>query len=558
VPETIFIGVAWPYANGPLHLGHIAGCYLPADIFARFHRARGNRVLMVSGSDQHGTPVTVRADEEGIAPAEVADRFHRSFLDSWAGLGISFDLYTGTETDNHARVTHDIFRRLLERGYLLRQHMDAYHCPSCARFLPDRYVQGLCLRCGAETLRGDQCQACDALLEAADLGSPRCRLCGGPAETRSTEHFFLDLPQFEQPLRQWVAKQEHWRPNVRNFTINLLDQGLRPRPITRDLEWGVTVPVPGFESKRIYVWFEAVIGYLSASRQWATEHGDPETWREFWSPPARSYYFIGKDNIPFHTIIWPAMLMGYDPELILPYDVPASEWLTLEHRAFSTSRRWAIWAPDYLSRYEPDPLRYLLSVNMPEGADTDFSWAEFVRRNNDELLAGYGNFVHRALTMTVRNFDRKVPPSGAPGEPEREMQALTEDAFRDLTGDLAACRFRAAIAKAMALARAANRYIDHRAPWKQIKQDRAAAGATLNAAVQIISALKTMLYPFLPFSSQQLHRMLGEESQLGSDDWALRQVPEGRRLGEPQPLFKRLDESLVSEELERLASGGSP
>jgi methionyl-tRNA synthetase len=252
------------------------------------------------------------------------------------------------------------------------------------------------------------------------------------------------------------------------------------------------------------------------------------------------------------------MLMGYDPELILPYDVPASEWLTLEHRAFSTSRRWAIWAPDYLSRYEPDPLRYLLSVNMPEGADTDFSWAEFVRRNNDELLAGYGNFVHRALTMTVRNFDRKVPPSGAPGEPEREMQALTEDAFRDLTGDLAACRFRAAIAKAMALARAANRYIDHRAPWKQIKQDRAAAGATLNAAVQIISALKTMLYPFLPFSSQQLHRMLGEESQLGSDDWALRQVPEGRRLGEPQPLFKRLDESLVSEELERLASGGSP
>jgi methionyl-tRNA synthetase len=552
VPETIFIGVAWPYANGPLHLGHVAGCYLPADIFARFHRARGNRVLMVSGSDMHGTPVTVRADEEGVSPAEIAQRYHDSFVESWHKLGMSWDLYTSTDTENHTRVTHDIFLRLLEGGYLLRQFMDAYYCASCARFLPDRYVQGICLRCNAETTRGDQCQACDALLEAADLANPRCRLCGGPAETRSTEHFFLDLAQFQRPLREWVAKQEHWRPNVRNFTRNLLDQGLRPRPITRDLAWGIPVPVPGFESKRIYVWFEAVIGYLSASKQWAAERDHPDAWREFWQPPARSYYFIGKDNIPFHTIIWPAMLMGYGDDLMLPYDVPANEYLTLEHRPFSTSRRWAIWAPDFLSRYDPDPLRYLLSVNMPESGDTDFSWSEFVRRNNDELLAAYGNFVHRVLTMTVRNFDGKAPPAGAAGDAEGAIVAAARAAFEGVTEDLAACRFRAAIGAAMELARAANRYLDHRAPWKQIKEDRAAAGTTLHTALQIISALKIMMYPFLPFSSLQAHRMLGEQSQLGESDWELRAVPEGRPLEEPQPLFKRLDESVIEEELQRL------
>jgi methionyl-tRNA synthetase len=552
VVQTIFIGGAWPYANGPLHLGHIAGYCLPADIFARFHRARGNRVLMVSGSDMHGTPVTVRADQEGVSAAEIAHRFHDSFVETWRQLGITWDLYTHTETENHTRVTHDIFLRLLERDSLHREHMEAYYCPSCARFLPDRYVQGTCRLCGANTSRGDQCEACDHLLETADLLSPVCHLCGGPAETRSTEHFFLDLDKFEPRLREWVAQQAHWRPNVRNLTVNFIGQGLRPRPITRDLEWGITVPVPGFELKRIYVWFEAVIGYLSASKQWAAEQGEPEAWREFWGPTARSYYFIGKDNIPFHTIIWPAMLMGYDPELILPYDVPANEYLTLERRAFSTSRNWAIWAPDFLSRYDPDPLRYILSINMPEGSDTDFSWAEFVRRNNDELLANYGNFVHRVLTMTVRNFGGKAPGPGRPQDPEREILAAAQDAFRALTEDLEACRFRAAIAKAMELARAANRYLDHRAPWKQIKEDRAAAGMTLHAALQVISALKTMLYPFLPFSSLAAHRMLGEERELGDNDWELRPVPEGRALGEPQPLFKRLDESLIEEELQRL------
>ncbi len=552
VSQTIFIGVAWPYANGPLHLGHVAGCYLPADIFARYHRARGNRVLMVSGSDMHGTPVTVRADEEGVSPAEVAQRYHEEILDSYRKLGMSWDLYTSTETEGHARVAHEIFLRLLERDYLHRGFMDAYYCPRDELFLPDRYAQGTCRFCGAETSRADQCEACGALLEPADLLQPRCRRCGGPAEMRSTEHFFLDLDKFEQPLREWVAGQVHWRPNVRNFTANFLKAGLRPRCITRDLEYGVTVPVPGFESKRIYVWFEAVIGYLSASKEWARTQGEPEAWRQFWSPPARSYYFIGKDNITFHTIIWPAMLMGYDKELILPYDVPANEYLTLERRPFSTSKRWAIWAPDFLARYDPDPLRYLLSVNMPESADTDFSWAEFVRRNNDELLANYGNFVHRVLTMTVRNFDGKAPPAGSPGDPEQRILAEAHDAFAAVGDELEHCHFRAAMGRAMELARAANRYLDHRAPWKQLKQDLAAAGTTLHTAVQVISALMTMLYPFLPHSSQQVHRMLGGDGQLGKDDWGISAVPPGQPLGEPQPLFKRLDEGLIEEELQRL------
>jgi methionyl-tRNA synthetase len=552
VPETIFIGAAWPYANGPLHLGHIAGCYLSADVFARYHRARGNRVLMVSGSDMHGTPVTVRADQEGVSPAEVARRYHDSFCESWRRLGITWDLYTHTETANHTQVAHDIFLRLLKRNHLHREHMDAYYCAQCARFLPDRYVQGECRLCGAATSRSDQCEACNTLLEAADLLTPVCRLCGGAAETRSTEHFFLDLDRFEQPLCEWVARQTHWRPNVRNFTVNFIGQGLRPRPITRDLAWGIPVPVEGFASKRIYVWFEAVIGYLSASKEWAAAQGDPDAWREFWAPPTRSYYFIGKDNIPFHTIIWPAMLMGYDPELMLPYDVPANEYLTLERRAFSTSRQWAIWAPDFLSRYEPDPLRYLLSVNMPESSDTDFSWGEFVRRNNDELLANYGNFVHRVLTMTVRNFAGQAPPAGSPGEPEGEILARARETFAAASDELEHCHFRAAIAQAMELARAANRYLDHRAPWHQIKQERAAAATTLYTGLQVISALKTMFYPFLPFSSELVHRMLGAQGQLGKDDWRVAPVPAGRPLAEPRPLFRRLEESVIEEELQRL------
>lgn len=553
MPQTIFIGVAWPYANGPLHLGHVAGCYLPADIFARYHRARGDDVLMVSGSDEHGTPITVQAEREGTTPAAVSERYHQLFLQTWPRFGMTWDLYTRTGTENHARVTHDIFTRLLEQSYIFSERMQALKCPNCHRFLPDRYVEGTCPHCGSTGARGDECDKCSRPLNAEELIDPRCGICGGTPALEETEHFFLDLPKFAERLEKWVGQQQHWKPNVLTFTLNFVKGGLQPRAITRDLEWGITVPVPGFEGKRIYVWFENVIGYLSASKEWAAARGEPDLWRKWWSEPAKSYYFIGKDNIFFHTLSWPAMLMGYGG-LLLPYDVPANEHLTLERRPLSTSRNWAIWLDDFLSRYDPDALRYALSANMPESADTDFSWQEFVRRNNDELVATYGNFVHRALSFIAARFEGRVPDGSATIEADHKMRAQAEQAFARCTEDIENCRFRAAIGEAMSLAREGNRYVDARAPWRGVKSDRADAAASLHTCVQVIAALKTMLYPFLPFSSQRLHEMLGLKGTIGTGDWKLEPIAAGHVLGQPAPLFVPLEESIVEDEVQRLHS----
>ena len=545
MPDKVLVCVAWPYANGPLHLGHIAGCYLPADIFARYHRAKGDRVLMVSGSDQHGTPITLRAEQEGKTPQEVVARYHQQFLESWQKMGISFDLFTATGTPNHARVVHDIFLTLLKKGYIYKNTMPQPHCPKCRRSLPDRYVEGTCPFCGFENARGDQCDKCGKPLNPTDLVKARCRICGTPPQTIQSEHFFLRLSAFQEGLLSWVREQAHWKPNVLNFTLKLLEEGLRDRAITRDIEWGVTVPVEGFEKKRIYVWFEAVIGYLSASQEWG------EGWREFWEGDARAYYFIGKDNIPFHTLIWPAMLMGYGG-LNLPYDVPANEFLTLQGRNFSTSRNWAVWVPDYLERYDPDALRYLLSANMPESADADFSWQEFYRRNNDELVATYGNLVHRVLTFLQRHYQGRVPQ---PGPLDGEGQALWEKARLTLEAvdkSLALCHFREATRAAMALAQEANRYLEVKSPWKAVAQDREGAGTSLYAALGVIACLKTVLYPFLPFSSARLHHLLGFEGSVEKAGWGW-QVPEpGKPLPPPQPLFTKLEGKALAEELARL------
>ena len=550
--ERIFIGVAWPYANGSLHLGQIAGANLPADIFARYHRTRGNEIVMVSGSDTHGTPTAIKAEQEGKTPKEIADLYQQEFLECWEGLGISFDLYTTTETQNHAEVAQDIFLRLLERGYLSKKTVSQAYCPRCQRFRPDRYVEGTCPHCSNPRARGDQCEACGRLLDTRDLIEPHCRTCGIAVEFRDSEQFFLRLPAFRDQLLDWVKQQTHWRPNVLNFTTRFLEEGLIDRAITRDIDWGIPVPVPGFEDKRIYVWFEAVIGYLSATKEWAKLQGDPEKWRDFWQGDnARSYYFLGKDNIVFHTIIWPAMLMGYG-DLNLPYDVPANEFLGFEGRKLSTSQNWAVWLPDYLSRYDPDPLRYLLSINMPETSDTDFSWREFVRRNNDELVATYGNLVHRVLTFTYRNFDGCIP---TPGELDDLSKSVIEDAksHLNLIGDLISeCHFRQAIMRAMLVAQETNRYLDEKSPWKIIKEDRQQAANTLYTAICVLSCLRTALYPFLPFSSQKLHEYLGFEGGIESDGWELRTPPPGQKLLAPQPLFAKLDEELIEQETARL------
>jgi methionyl-tRNA synthetase len=551
VSERIFIGVAWPYANGPLHLGHITGAYLPADVFARYHRLKGNDVLMVSGSDQHGAPITIRAEQESTTPQEVATKYHQQFTDCWKRLGISFDLFTTTGTPNHTEVTHDIFLTLLNKGHIYKDRMLQAYCPRCQRFLPDRYLEGTCPYCGFTRARGDECDQCGKPLSPSELKELHCYICSTPPRFESSEHFFLRLSSFQEKLAAWVKEQAHWRRHVLSTTWKFLDEGLRDRAITRDLDWGVIVPEVGFERKRIYVWFEAVIGYLSASKEWAKSQGDDTAWRAFWQEDTKSFYFIGKDNIFFHTVIWPAMLMGYG-SLNLPYDVPANEFLTIEGRKLSTSRGWAIWLDDYLERYDPDALRYTLVANMPEAGDSDFSWREFLRRNNNELVATYGNLAHRILTFVYRNFDGVVPAAGELGEGSQSLlyeAKATLDAVDEL---LYRCEFKAAVKEAMSLAQGANRYLDEQAPWKTFKTDRETTAKSVYTVLSVLAVLSTVFYPFLPHSSERLHSFLGFDGSVKEGGWRVQFLPPGQKLRQPEPLFAKLDEEIVAYETARI------
>ena len=551
--ERILVAVAWPYANGSIHLGHVAGVYLPADIFARYHRMRGNDVLMVSGSDAHGTPVTLTAEQRGVTPEEVYGEYHAEFLNNWERLGIGFNLFTSTHTQNHAEVAQDIFLTLYDKGFIYKSTMSQPYCETDNRFLADRYVEGTCPHCGYDRARGDQCDNCGRTLDPQDLINMVCRLCGNAPVIRETEHFFLKLSAFEERLLDWVRPQTHWKPNVRNFTLSYLEGGLRDRAITRDIEWGVPVPLQGYEGKRIYVWFEAVIGYLSASKEWARKIGEPDRWKDFWQGECRSYYFMGKDNIPFHTVIWPAMLTGYGNHN-LPYDVAANEYLNLEGLKLSTSGNWAVWLPDYLDTYEPDPLRYVLAASMPETSDSDFSWREYLRRNNDELVATYGNLAHRVLTMVSRNFERKVPEPGTLDDLGKGLLDKARQSFEATGTDIENVRFRMALNSSMSLAHAANTYLNEKAPWQAVKNNPADAATTLWTCLAVINCLKTSLYPFLPFSSEKLHRMLGLEGSVEDAGWTWEPdaLKPGLSLGEPNPLFVKLDEKVLEEELQRL------
>ena len=588
--ENILVAVAWPYANGPFHVGHVAGVYLPADIFARYHRLKGNNVLMVSGSDCHGTPITLAAEREGSTPQAVIRAHHPSFLKTFEALGITFDLFTQTYTGNHYRVTTELFLRLREGGYIYQETMTGSYSETLNRFLPDRYVEGTCPNCGFSSARGDQCDNCGHLHDPWDLIEPRSTLDGAPVTFRETEHLFIDLAKFEPALREWLedVDRDYWRQNTLLFTQNWLRQGLRGRAITRDLDWGVPVPVddPVFKAKRLYVWFDAVIGYYSASLEWAERIGRPEQWREWWvcnpdgSAPARSYYFLGKDNIPFHTIIWPAMLIGYG-DRVLPYDVPASEFMNLEGEQMSTSRNWAVWLPDIQERYQPDQIRYYLAANAPENRDSNWSWADFVRRVNDELVATWGNLANRILTIAHRNFG-EVPDPGEVQEADRALLAAADEAFGKAGDLLEAARLKAALQEALALAQRANQYVSEQEPWKLVKTDRARAASVIYTGLRVVDSLKTLLCPFLPHSSRQLHTMLGYDGVIapqphveettdpeghprlvltgdfrGDGRWEPSRLPVGQRLRQPAPLFQKLDEAVVEEELARLRVQGS-
>ncbi|OQY18641.1 MAG: methionine--tRNA ligase [Anaerolineaceae bacterium 4572_32.2] len=586
--EKILVCVAWPYASSSIHVGNMAGADLPPDIYARYHRLKGNDVLMVSGSDSHGTPTTVRADQEGISPREVFERFHAEFLETFQKMGLAYDLFTHTDTENHHRVAQNLFLRLLENGYLYTKTEKHPYSLTEGRFLPDRYVEGTCPHCGYDGARGDQCENCGKLLDAIELINPRSRNDGSRPEIRDTTQYFLDLPALADRLIAWLDDdKEHWRPNVINFSRNMA-RDLQGRAITRDLAWGIPVPVKGWEGKSIYVWFEAVIGYLSASVEWAKNTGRPEAWKEWWYNSARIVYFIGKDNIPFHTVMWPATLIGAERlhkdddgrRFNLPYDVPANEFLNMESRKVSGSRGWAVWVLDFLSRYDADALRYYLTANAPETRDTDFTWEGFVRRNNDELVAAWGNLANRVLSFAYKRFDKCVPQPGDLDESDQEILAKVEAGFESVGALIETCKFRAALGEVMALTREVNRYLDGKAPWFQIKEDRAAAATTVYTALRAIDSLKILFTPFLPFSSQLLHETLGYEGSLFgrqylttfeeetrshqalcydastlTEGWEPSQLPPGQTLRKPEPLFKKLDESIIEEELARMAGG---
>lgn len=540
--ERILVCVAWPYANYLLHVGQAAGAYLPSDIFARFHRLKGNDVLMVSGSDCHGTPITVAADKEGVDPSVIVERYHAKILEVWERFGISFDLYTSTLTENHYAVTQDVFLKLKEHDLLYPRTEEYLFDPVADRFLPDRYVEGTCPNCGYSEARGDQCDNCGKTLDAVELLNPKSKISGATPVLKPSEHYFLRQSAMEGRLKEWVSKQAHWRRNVLNFTLGMLNEGLKDRAITRDMSWGVPVPVEGYEGKRIYVWFDAVIGYLSASKEWAQRSGDPEAWRLYWEDPSvRSYYFIGKDNIPFHTVTWPMMLMGYGG-LNVPYDVPANQYVNFSAgQKQSKSKGTGTWMLDLLDAYAPDVVRFYLTTVLPETNDTEFREDDLVRTNNDVLIATWGNLANRVISMIHRNFDGVVPSVGALSPESQAILEEAKSAFDTVGAEFGACHFRAGLQESLKLAQAANRYLDERAPWKAVKTDRDHAAETLATALNVINSLKALLYPVLPFSTAQLHQDLGLGDDILEHGWQYRDVPAGTRLAAPRPMYTKIE-----------------
>jgi methionyl-tRNA synthetase len=594
VNTPLLIAAAWPYANSEIHVGNLAGAYLPADILARYHRLRGRRVLFVSGSDAHGTPVTVRAEVEGVAPETIYQRYHHGFLDLAGKLGLSYDLFTSTHTENHFRVARTLFLALERNGCLTRGRQPQWYAPALGRFLPDRYVEGTCPHCGFDSARGDQCDGCGQLLEATALLQPRCTLDGQPPVRRETEHVFLDLARLQPAVEAFLtSRQARLRPNVLKQSLGQLrTQPLRARAITRDLDWGVPVPLSGWQGKCLYVWFEAVVGYLSATIEWASLNGTPAAWQDWWcDPAAESLYVIGKDNIPFHAIVWPAQIAGaadtfrvlFDgtpgSPLNLPSDIPANEFLNLEGRKISGSRNWAVWGLDVLNRYSPDALRYYLAANLPESRDTDWDWADFTTRVNGDLVGTWGNAVNRVLSLTWRHWVGRVPEPHRLGSADQELLTRIEAGFAAVGAQLDAVHLRAALAEAFGLAGDLNRYLAVQAPWAKVQPDREAAATTLWTALQGIATINTLLAPFLPHAAERLNGYLGqagpifgESATTAVDDalgrhtirryqageasgrWAPAAVPAGRQLRPFEHLFAKLPPDTAEVERQRRGS----
>ena len=537
--SKVLIGVAWPYANGVIHLGHMAGSLLPPDIFSRYNRLLGNEVLMVGGSDEHGTPITVTAEKEGVTPQEVADRYHEINKKAIEDMEIQYSLFTKTHTQNHIETVQDVFLTLLKNGYLEIKKSNQYYCPKCQKFLPDRYVEGVCPECGAEKVRGDQCDSCGKIFEAGDLEHSYCINCGTEPEIRETEHFFLKLSAFNDRLLDYLKDKKWWRSNVRSFTTNWLKDGLYDRAITRDMSWGVPIPLEGWDSKVIYVWFDAVIGYLSASKEYSKMIGKPDYWKEFWmDPEVKHYYFLGKDNIPFHSIIWPAILMGYGG-LNLPYDIPANEYLMIKGSKLSKSRGGAIDIPSVLKQYDPDVMRFYLSVVMPDTHDSEFSWEDFKVKVNTELVGNLGNYYHRCLSFTKKNFG-SIPESDGASE---EIMETIRKAYDEYCGLMSTCDFKKAIKTVLELSHEGNRYFDSVKPWALVKTDKAECAKVLYNNLTIVKALSIMAWPFLPGSSEKIWGYLGQQGTPEDAGYKGLEVPLvcGTPLPDPVPVYSKVE-----------------
>ena len=555
--ERTLVTSALPYANGEIHLGHIAGAYLPADIYVRYLRMRGRPVLYVCGTDEYGVPITLTAEREGMTPKELVDRNHASIKASFEGLGISFDNFSQTSRAIHTETSQAFFRDLHAGGQLVEETAQQFYSPTQDRFLADRYIEGTCPKCGSAGARGDQCEACGTSLNPTELIDPRDVLKGEPLELRDTTHWCLPLGQWQERLESFVDEHPEWKENVRQYCRSWFKDGLQNRAVTRDLAWGVPVPLPDHDGKVLYVWFDAPIGYISATREWAQAQGDPDQWRRWWQDDTtRLIHFIGKDNVVFHTIMFPAMLMAHSENFVLPDNVPANEFLNLEGRKLSTSRGFAVWLPEYLDVFQPDSLRYTMARNLPETRDMNFTWEDFLARNDNELGNNFGNLINRVLTFVHKYFDGVVPAWSEDTMEDIDRAVLAEVAeLRDRwTGHMERFEVKAAMECVFAAGQAGNRYFDESAPFRTRKTDMARCGHSLAVAVQVLRQLCAMLAPVVPFGMEKLWGWLGLETPLWEGGWdeALQDIPAGRQLGKPEILFPRLDPELVQAEIERL------
>jgi len=537
---NVIIGNAWPYANGSLHIGHIAAL-LPGDILARYFRAKGDNVFFVSGSDCHGTPVTIRARQENKTPQEISDKYHEEFSECFHQLGFSYDLYSKTSNEEHKSFVRDFHKKLYSGGYVCEKTIQQSYCSHCGQFLPDRFVRGVCPSCGSSA-RGDQCEACGNVLEPENLIDPVCSICGGTPELRPSTHLFLAVTKLKEALDDYVESHQGWRKNAYEMSKRYIREGLRDRALTRDLDWGIDAPKEGYENKKIYIWAENVLGYVSDCYRLCRDKG--LDFLEFWNN-SRQYYVHGKDNIPFHTIILPSLLLGRtDVKFSLPDEIISSEYLTLEGRKISTSGNWAIWAKDLLQRYDPDSIRYFLTANGPEQRDTDFTWNEFINSHNGELLGAYGNLVNRSLVFIQKFFEGRVPGIAQ----DSAMLAALDSLYPAVGSLIERGSFRAALDSVFTFVRKANKYFDEEQPWITVKNEPEKCGATLNTCVQIIANLSVLLDPFLPFSSAKIRRIFGLENP----GWSPVRISAGLELGPVDILFERIDKKVIQEEQQRL------